>query len=1052
MLVVHGSWVPSRDAHPAGFVLWGEVSRDRRTPARRSKAGSAADRIRRHPFAATTEQLRAALGALGEPAGAPEGEPSTVLARLPSRDGAPLPSPGLVHGTETGAAPPALAPWRVPALMAGADSTPARLIALVDDPPRPDLALGDDLRFWVAAARLALALVCRQRLRPTLELDGTVYLARWRPLLDADGDAERVGRLAGAMPPAGRALAWDAAAPEPRPRELLQCFLEAVVDALAREAGPSLVAAPGRRAGRATRPVPPAEAWLRALFGDPVVAGEPDELAAFHRAYLAWAAPADDPSAGGDGFRVCFRLTPPPSAPDERGVVVPPAGAREWALEYLLQAADDPSLLVPSAEVWRQRSAAVRFLDRRVDRPQERLLAGLGTAARLFPPIEASLRTARPQACALTVAEAHELVRETALVLQAEGFGVLVPGLTTKLGVHVRLGSPAAEPGKASRPASFSWDTLVQYDWRIALDGEPLSREDFETLARLKEPLVRVRGQWVELRPDQIEQALAAFRRQGSDGGMPLTDALKLALAPNGQLGLPITEVTTEGWMDDLVRQLREGRRGEDVEEPPGFVGRLRPYQKVGVRWLATLRRFGLGACLADDMGLGKTIQLIALLLHRPRDEGSRPPGPTLLVCPTSVVGNWRRELARFAPDLRVLVHHGADRRSDELAAAAGRHDLVVSTYALLHRDLAALSGVEWAGVVLDEAQNIKNASTSTAQAARRVPARWRAALTGTPVENRLSELWSLFQFLNPGYLGPAEDFRKRFAGPIERAGDAAAAARLKALVTPFILRRLKTDRSIIADLPEKNEMKVFCTLTREQATLYQAVLGDALRRIDETEGIRRRGEVLGTLTRLKQVCDHPALFLHDRSPPGDRSGKLARLVEMLDEVTTVGDRALVFTQYAEMGRMLQEHLETAFGREVLFLHGGTPIAERDRMVARFQGDERGPQLFVLSLKAGGTGLNLTRANHVFHFDRWWNPAVENQASDRAFRIGQRRDVGVHKFVCAGTFEEALDGLIERKVALSEAIVGAGEAWITELSTEELRALFALRGDVVAAE
>jgi SNF2 family DNA or RNA helicase len=464
------------------------------------------------------------------------------------------------------------------------------------------------------------------------------------------------------------------------------------------------------------------------------------------------------------------------------------------------------------------------------------------------------------------------------------------------------------------------------------------------------------------------------------------------------------------------------------------------------------LRRFGLGACLADDMGLGKTIQLIALLLHQPRDQGSPSPGPTLLVCPTSVVGNWRRELARFAPDLRVLVHHGADRKGDELAAAAGRHDLVISTYALLHRDLAELSGVEWADLVLDEAQNIKNASTSTAQAARRVPARWRAALTGTPVENRLSELWSIFQFLNPGYLGPAEDFRKRFAGPIERAGDAAAAARLKALVAPFILRRLKSDRSIIADLPEKNEMKVFCTLTREQVTLYQAVLGDAMRRIDETEGIGRRGEILGTLTRLKQVCDHPALFLHDRSPLGDRSGKLARLIEMLEEVTTVGDRALVFTQYAEMGRMLEEHLESAFGREVLFLHGGTPIAERDRMVARFQGDERGPQLFVLSLKAGGTGLNLTRANHVFHFDRWWNPAVENQASDRAFRIGQRRDVGVHKFVCAGTFEEALDGLIERKIALSEAIVGAGEAWITELSTEELRDLFALRGDVVAVE
>jgi SNF2 family DNA or RNA helicase len=437
---------------------------------------------------------------------------------------------------------------------------------------------------------------------------------------------------------------------------------------------------------------------------------------------------------------------------------------------------------------------------------------------------------------------------------------------------------------------------------------------------------------------------------------------------------------------------------------------------------------------------------LIALLLK----QGA---GPTLVICPTSVVGNWRHELARFAPGLRVLVHHGTTRASEEdLAEAAGQHDVVLSTYSLLHRDEAGLARVNWDGVVLDEAQNVKNASTRAAQAARAIGARWRVAMTGTPVENRLADLWSIFQVINPGYLGSAEEFRREFALPIERASDADATQRLKALTAPFILRRLKTDRSVIADLPDKLEMKVYCSLTREQATLYEAVLQDTMRQIAESEGMQRRGLVLALLTRLKQVCNHPALLLHDGSPLVGRSGKLARLNEMLEEVVASDERALIFTQYAEMGRLLQNFLRGALDREVFFLHGGTPMAERDRLVTEFQNDANGPPIFILSLKAGGTGLNLTRANHVFHFDRWWNPAVENQATDRAFRIGQTRNVQVHKYVCAGTFEETLDDLIERKVALAESIVGTSEAWITEMSTDDLRHLFRLRREDAVAE
>jgi SNF2 family DNA or RNA helicase len=972
-----------------------------------------------------------------------------ILVRLPSVGGRPLPSPDLaLDGPPADAEAPTLGAWQVNGLVCDPAQAPTWLLAFAAAEaetafgPAP-VVLGADLRFWIAATRFALELLHRQRLLPTLQLEGAGLAARWRPLLDEQTDRDRFNALVAAMLPAGRAPAWDTTAPEPGPRALLAGYLDATVDAVARQAAPR----PPARRGRAPKRRGLGEAWLAALRGEPLLDGTPDELAAFYNEYRTWVEQADGTTAH-DSFRVCFRLNPPPADQQAEGIVVPRRGEQNWTVEYLLQAADDPSLLVSAAEVWRQRGATVRFLNRKFEQPQERLLAGLGRASRLFPPLEASLHGARPEVATLTTEQAYNFVREGALLLQAGGFGVLVPGLDTKLGLRVRLKGRPQSKKSQTHLGVLSFGQMIEFDWQVALGDQTVTRAEFEALARLKEPLVQVRGRWVELRPELVEQALALFDKQGA-GRLALPDALKLALAPNGQFGVPITEVTAEGWVDELLRDLRDGPRRAEVPEPPGFLGRLRPYQKIGVGWLAALRRYGLGACLADDMGLGKTIQLIALLLHH-RAAGAG--APTLLICPTSVVGNWRRELTHFAPELRVLVHHGAGRSKETFAADVTAHDVVISTYPLLHRDAPELTAVEWENVVLDEAQNIKNPSTRAAQAARRLSARWRAALTGTPVENRLTELWSIFQFLNPGYLGSENEFRQRFARPIERTGDGTATTQLKALVAPFILRRLKTDRSIIADLPEKNEMKVYSTLTREQATLYEAVLQEALKKVEESEGINRRGAVLAMITKLKQICDHPVLFLHDGSALPDRSGKLERLGEMLEEALAVGDRALIFTQFAEMGKLLQDHLQTLFGREVFFLHGGTAARERDRMVTRFQQDARAPHLFVLSLKAGGVGLNLTRANHVFHFDRWWNPAVENQATDRVFRIGQRRDVQVHKFVSAGTFEEAIDQLIEKKRELSEAIVGAGEAWITEMSNQELRDLFALRHDAVQGE
>jgi SNF2 family DNA or RNA helicase len=476
----------------------------------------------------------------------------------------------------------------------------------------------------------------------------------------------------------------------------------------------------------------------------------------------------------------------------------------------------------------------------------------------------------------------------------------------------------------------------------------------------------------------------------------------------------------------------------EPIATPAGFDGELRPYQQRGTGWLAFLGRLGLGACLADDMGLGKTAQLIATLLADPVE------GSTLVVCPVSVLGNWERELARFAPSLDVQTHHGAGRDK----AALDGHDVVLTTYSLVTRDVTELAAIDWGRLVLDEAQQIKNPGAAQTKAVGQLRARRRIALTGTPVENRLSELWSIMQVLNPGLLGSARSFRERFALPIERDHDAEATELLRRATGPFVLRRLKTDRSIITDLPDKIETVDRCPLTREQATLYQAVVDDLLASADEAEGIDRRGIVLAGLLRLKQVCNHPAHFQADGSPLHGRSGKLTRAEELLEEILEEGDKVLCFTQFRAWGELLAPYLQRRFGTEALWLHGGVRRPARDEMVRSFE-DPEGPQLFLISLKAGGTGLNLTAASHVIHLDRWWNPAVEDQATDRAYRIGQRRTVQVHKLVTLGTVEERIDEMITRKRELAQRVVGTGEAWLTELSTDELRDLIALRpGDV----
>ena len=629
-------------------------------------------------------------------------------------------------------------------------------------------------------------------------------------------------------------------------------------------------------------------------------------------------------------------------------------------------------------------------------------------------------------------------------MLDEAGFGVLLPSWwdrRRKLGLALSAHTPV-DGVIGKKKSRFGRDQLVEFRWELAVGDDTLTEDEIAALAETKAPLIRLRGQWVAVDPDQLRRGLEFLAREPK-GQATAAEILALAARhpEDGDTPLEFTSVRADGWLGDLL----SGAAAESlqpVEPPPGFTAKLRPYQQRGLSWLSFLSSLRLGSCLADDMGLGKTVQLLAMeSLERHQDPSI---GPTLLLCPMSLVGDWQREAARFAPDLRVYAHHGGARlRGDALREHLADTDLVVTTYATATRDIDQLCGHEWNRVVLDEAQAVKNSLSQGAKAVRRLEAPHRVALTGTPMENRLAELWSIMDFLNPGLLGSSELFRTRYAIPVERHGQTEPAERLRAITRPYILRRLKTDPTIIDDLPEKIEIKQYCQLTTEQASLYQSIVDDMLEKIENTTGIERRGNVLAAMAKLKQVCNHPAQLLHDRSPIGARSGKVIRLEEILEEVVAAGDRVLCFTQFTEFAEMLVPHLAARFGQDVLYLHGGTPKKRRDEMVAGFQSGD-GPSIFLLSLKAGGTGLNLTAANHVVHLDRWWNPAVENQATDRAFRIGQQRTVQVRKFICTGTLEEKIDEMIEEKKALADLVVSDGEGWLTELSTGDLRKVFTL--------
>ncbi|KUN88565.1 helicase [Streptomyces griseoruber] len=844
---------------------------------------------------------------------------------------------------------------------------------------------------WGAAALHALRLTARGRLLPGLTPSGH---DAWRAgPLDPE-DIAHLRAIAAALPHEGHAVPLPGPGPLrlPQPEALLRAFLDAVADTL-----PRTPAAPH-------------------AAGKPFADRRPQRLPGAHD----WAA---EVAAGMDaGVRVSLRLDLSAydmfDASDDAG-----RGRAAGAAIVQVHSLADPTLVTDAAALWAG-EADTAF------GPRARVDAALAVrrAARVWPPLARLAEQDTPDVLALSEDELGDLLGVAATRLAAAGVAVHWPRDLAQDLSATAVVRPA--PGSATDGTGFfDSEELLRFRWQLALGGDPLSEAEMDALAEAHRPVVRLRDQWVLVDPALVRKA-----RKRELGLLDPVDALSAALTGTAEVDGESVEVVPVGALAALRDRLTAGVH--PAAPPPGLRATLRDYQLRGLAWLDLMTSLGLGGCLADDMGLGKTITVIALHLRRDRTE------PTLVVCPASLLGNWQREITRFAPGVPVRRFHGPDRSLADLTGG-----FVLTTYGTMRSTAAALAAQPWGMVVADEAQHVKNPYSATAKALRTIPSPARVALTGTPVENNLSELWALLDWTTPGLLGPLKSFRARHARAVENGEDAQAVERLARLVRPFLLRRKKSDPGIVPELPPKTETDHPVPLTREQASLYEAVVRESLLAIETAQGIARRGLVLKLLGALKQICDHPALYLKEETTSvgerlAARSGKLALLDELLDTVLAEDGSVLVFTQYVGMARLITAHLADR-AIPVDLLHGGTPVPEREHMVDRFQASAT--PVLVLSLKAAGTGLNLTRAGHVVHFDRWWNPAVEEQATDRAYRIGQTQPVQVHRLITEGTVEDRIAEMLESKRALADAVLGSGESALTELTHRELTDLVRLR-------
>ena len=901
--------------------------------------------------------------------------------------------------------------------------------ALVELPPGG--SSGASVHGWSAVAHGALHLIARGRLLPAIDEDG---IDGWRiGPLDPEDLAIR-DALADALPPAAHASALAGTAPRrvASPRWLVARFWDALADAYVRTSAAALVSGHDAFAARE-----------RVVLVAPSGERSGAALVGLDLATATWGGASAVPdwlqstsSSAEAGITVALRLedagtfalAPTTADPEVTITEVDEDGPDDpLTFRAVLEvgSAADRSLVLDARDLW---AAPQAVADRFGTNVEDAVLLTLRRGARVWAPVGRLLDEARPAELVLDGEEVETLLGATATDLAGAGIEVRWPaGVLQTLDLKPVV---ASDSMGSDRPAGLSFDTLCELRWDASVDGEQLSEGELALLVAAKRGVVRLRGRWV--RADPAKLARLQQRRK-------VTAGEALAAALTGELVVDGEEVAAEvqGPLAHLGERLRTIEDRGDWEPPTGLDAELRPYQRDGAAWLNEMADLGLGGVLADDMGLGKTVQFLAL--HLARHQQGRG-GPTLVICPVSVLSNWAREAARFAPGVPVLRYHGAERTLDHLRPDA----IVLTTYGVARREAAALGEHPWGLIAADEAQAIKNPLSRTAKALRTIRADARFALTGTPVENRLVDLWALLDWTTPGLLGPLDRFRREIAVPVERDRDPDAAAALARLVRPFLLRRRKSDPDIAPDLPPKTETDRIVPLTTEQVTLYKATVDEVMAQVEQADGMSRRGLVLKLLTGLKQICNHPAQYLKQDGPIAGRSGKLEAVTELVDTICAEGESVLVFTQFVAMGHLLEQHL-AAPGRPTQFLYGATPEARRGEMVDRFQAGEI--PVFVISVKAGGTGLNLTQATHVIHYDRWWNPAVEDQASDRAWRIGQDRPVQVHRMVCEGTVEDRISAMLADKRSIAESVVTSGEGWVSELGDDDLRLLVALGAD-----